>query len=202
MLPTTVSSCDSFREPALESVFFSIASACYCLCSWKRVQHHPVSEGVSSGEPLALACWQPPLASDSPDEISCICRAIFCARKGNARPTPPLPHLLLSGALLPKLLPAFLPQNNFFCSPDSPGLKGKTNTFKESFFVLPVTFVVPERGSQLWHRTLLMVFFVTGSRETWLLAIVLGIAGRLGRGTHCMKHTLVGSCVSLSSYSW
>lgn len=167
-------------QPRREDVPFPIPSVCYCPCECKRVQRHPASEGVSSGEPLALSCWQPPWAGDCPDKIVCICRAMLCLRRGSTRPTPTLPHLLLLGAALAKLLPALLPQNSLFCCPDSLGLKGKTSTFKKSLFVFLVTSMVTERGSQLWHNTWLMVFLVIGSRETWLLAIVLGIAGGLG----------------------
>lgn len=56
-----VSSCSSLREPE------SITPVCYCLCQWKCVQHHQVSGGISSREPLAWSHWQPPLAGDSPD---------------------------------------------------------------------------------------------------------------------------------------
>lgn len=85
------------------------------------------------------------------------------------RPTTTLPHLLLPGALLAKLLPAFLPQNNLFCYPDSLGLKGKTSTFKESFFVFLVTSMVTERRSQLWHNTLLYFLLLGLGRPGSLL---------------------------------
>lgn len=102
--------------------------------------------------------------------------------RGSTRPAPTLPRLLLPGALLAKLFPAFLLQNNIFCYPRSLGLKGKPSTFKESLFAVSVTSMLTERGSQLWHNALLTV--VTGSRETWLLAIVLDMAGGLGTGTY------------------
>lgn len=66
--------------------------------------------------------------------------------------TPALPDLLLPSALSVKLLPAFLPQNNLFCHPDSWGLKGKSCIFGESLFVFPVTSLFNEQGRQLWHN--------------------------------------------------
>lgn len=141
VLPTTVSSLERERMFPSPSLLRVTASANVSVSSITQ------SERVSSGEPLALSRWQPALSGDSSDKISSICRAIFCARRGSERPTPPFPCLLLPGASLPKVLPTILPQNNFLCYPDSLGLKAKKiSVFKESFLVFPVTCVVTERG--------------------------------------------------------
>lgn len=58
-----VSSCSYLRGPALER------GSLNCLRHCKHVQHHPDSDGVSSGEPLAPSHWQPPLAGDSPVQL-------------------------------------------------------------------------------------------------------------------------------------
>lgn len=116
-----LSSCPSFRRPALER------ASLLCLIACARGSLSSITQ-ASGGvlEPLAWSQWQPPLAGNSPVPWDFICREACSAREGSTNPTPALPHLLLPGALLVKLLPAFLPQNNLFCLPGSWGLKGKS----------------------------------------------------------------------------
>lgn len=85
---------------------------------WKRVQHHPNPWGhLLVGTPCLVLMaasfgWWLPRPTRFYLESS-----IFCKSES----TPALPHLLLPRALLVKLFPAFLPQNNLFCRPHAWG---------------------------------------------------------------------------------
>lgn len=145
-----VSSCSSLREPALERA----SLLCVTACASGSVSSITKSLGASPrGSPLlGLTGSLPWLVIPQIHEILSV-EQYFLQGGASTSPTPALPHLLLPGAFLVKLLPAFLPRNNLFCCPDSWGLKGKSSTFRESLFVFPVSSLLNEQGSQLWHNS-------------------------------------------------
>lgn len=141
-----LSSCPSLGGPALETVLPVPVEACPASAK---------SLGASArGNPLlglgGSLLW---LVIPQSHGILSVEQCFLQGGGGSTSPTPALPHLLLPSASSVKLLPAFLPQNNLFCHPDSWGLKGKSSLFRESLFVFPVTSLFNGQRSQLWHSS-------------------------------------------------